>query len=222
MRARSMIVLAALTATLVLAMTAGATSANRLRFSDAGFLFKWKAESPLTFAAFGFSASCEVRLKGTFHTTSFAKVRQNLVGSVTQASARQPCEGNGAWILNGTEFQIFPEVPFATSLPWNLRYFSFSGRLPAISSITFAIVGMSVLIQSALESCLYRTTEAEPFVMIATREAGGGITALRADETATILVTRGNRELCRELTPNGVATEITRFAKGAVLTVNLI
>ncbi len=221
MRARNKIVLAALAATLVLAMS-GTASANRLRFSDTGFLFKWKTESRLTFAAFGFSASCEVRLKGTFHTTSFAKARQNLIGSVTQASARQPCEGNEAWILNGTEFQIFPEAPFATSLPWNLRYFSFTGRLPSISTITFAIVGMSVLIQSALGSCLYRTTESEPFVMIATREAGGGITALRADETATILVTRGSREFCRELTPNGVATEITRFVKGAVLTVTLI
>jgi hypothetical protein len=218
MRHRSRIALAALTAALALAVATAPASANRIEFNDGGFLFKWEAANRLLFNAFGFSAQCEFRMKGVFHSRTITKSEGALIGRVTESRIRQSCAINRAFILNALAGEGSP-----TSLPWHLKYRSFTGRLPTIGTITFEVVGLSILVETALEMCLYRTTNEEPFTFIATVEVGGNITAIRADETETIVVTEGPEEFCQPLTPFGTGREITTLtSKEIPLRVRLV
>ena len=215
MRPRSRIALAALIAALGLTAVAASASANSLEFNDNGFLFRWEPTNRLLFNAFGFSAQCEWRMKGSFHSTQIAKTAGNLIGRVTESRIRQSCEGNRGFILNAHMGESAPNT-----LPWHLKYRAFGGRLPTITSITLEVVGLSVLIETALGNCLYRTTVEEPFAFIGTIEAGGDFTAIRADESSTI---EGSGGICQPLTPFGTGREITTLrSKSIVLNVRLI
>jgi hypothetical protein len=180
MTTRSKLLLAALTATMVMALTVSA-SARRLEVSSQQFLAMWTS---LTFEnTTGTSAvSCPVELEGTFHSKTLSKVSGQLIGHITRATianettgAEPPCTGGTATVLTET-------------LPWHIRYQSFAGTLPNIERITIQLIGASFRIRPNELTCLAATTATAPARGIITREVGGNATSIRADELSTIPV----------------------------------
>lgn len=177
MRQRTRAACTALVAALGLALAVGSASANRLSYSSQLFRIIWTS---LTFSEAGgnFPISCPVTLEGSFHSTTFSKVRELLVGFITRASVNNAgCTEGQATILS-------------ESLPWHVRYQSFTGTLPAITGVRHYLIGAAFQIEPGLGiRCLARSSEAFPAAGDATREAGGNITSLSPDSTLAIPVT---------------------------------
>jgi hypothetical protein len=142
----------ALLVTSVLAVVAGTASANRLEIPNTtSFRFSW---SQLTFTFAGRTVNCEVRLTGLFHSRTITKVPGNLIGYVNEATTINLCTGGEARALK-------------ESLPWHVRYASFTGTLPNISRIIIQIIGMSFRIQPReMIACLFRSSTTEPALFI--------------------------------------------------------
>jgi hypothetical protein len=182
MTTRSKLLLAALTATMVMLLTISA-SARRLALSSQQLLATWSslAWENVTGTV---AVSCPMELEGTFHSSTLSKVSGQLVGYITRATiagettgAEPPCTGGTLTVLTAT-------------LPWHIRYQSFAGTLPNIERIVVQFVGVSVMISMNNGFlCLMATTAVNPIRSIITREAGGSATAIRADEASTIPVT---------------------------------
>jgi len=177
MRNRVGIALAALGATLALAVAVSSASANRLSYSETRFRIIWTS---LTFSGSGggFVITCPVTLEGSFHSATLAKVTGALVAYITRASVENPgCTEGQATIL--TE-----------SLPWHVTYQGFSGTLPAIAKVRHDLIGAAFQIEAGLGViCLARSSAATPAAGEASREAGGNITSLTPDGSLAIPVT---------------------------------
>lgn len=172
MRTRSKILLAALTAALVLGAAIGSASARRIETSEQKFLVRW---APLVFnGAFNINISCPVTLDGSFHSKTLSKVSGQLVGYVTEVSVGPPasCNGGSATILG--------------PLPWHIRYDRFEGTLPAITGIRVQLVGAAFLVATSVGSCLYRSNASKPAFGIVRVGAGGAVSGLQADSSASI------------------------------------
>jgi hypothetical protein len=175
MRFHGRLALAGLTAAFVLAAAVSTASANRLSLSERGFQTIWTA--PLSGGGGGEIASeCQITLRGSFHSATLAKVAAALVGHIFGATV-------GSCITGGT-------TVLRETLPWHLRYQSFTGTLPRITGVTLQNIGASFRVEEGFgQACLYRTTATNPSRLIAEIEANGLVTGLRADETATIPMT---------------------------------
>lgn len=131
-------------AALVLAVTVATASAGRLQTSSQQVRAAWSQVEFVIGEGIG-TIRCALTLEGSFHARTFTKARETLVGYVTRASIR-PC-------TNG-ELNLLAE-----SLPWHLRYDSFTGTLPRITSIRFRVVGFSLWFEYMFGiRCLYRST----------------------------------------------------------------
>jgi hypothetical protein len=127
--------------------------------------------------------TCAVTAEGSFHQRTIAKVVGSLVGYITRADLGACAEG-AATILRET-------------LPWHVRYLSFTGMLPNITAITANIVGIAFrLREGAGIACLAASTAARPATMrfnrdvvtraVASAEIGGTVpTDCFADGTFT-------------------------------------
>lgn len=177
MRNRVGIALAALGATLALAVAVGSASANRLSYSETRFRIIWTS---LTFSESGgnFPISCPVTLEGSFHSATMAKVTEALVASITRAVVNNVgCTEGQATIL-------------AESLPWHVTFQGFTGRLPNILSVRHYLIGAAFQIEPGLGIiCLARSSAMFPAAGDASREAGGAITSLTPDASLAIPVT---------------------------------
>ena len=177
MTTKSTSVLATLAAILVLAAAAGLASANRLSYSTQAFRIIW---SRLTFSESGggIHISCPVTLEGSFHARTLTKTRA-YVAHITSAAVDDPnCQEGHASILE-------------ESLPWDVMYDSFRGRLPSITSVRHLLIGAAFEVAPGLEiRCLAETSVEFPAAGEATREAGGAITSLIPDSQLAI-PTRG-------------------------------
>lgn len=153
MHTRTKLLVAAFAATALMALAVGSASARRFELNDQTFLAAWTATSPLTFEAAGNNISCPVTIDGSFHSRTLSKVCGQLIGYVNQAIvANAACTGGTATAL--TE-----------SLPWHIRYFRFSGVLPAITLIYVFLVGARFRVTTGGGlSCLTQTTAANPAV----------------------------------------------------------
>lgn len=167
----------ALTATLALALAVGSASANRLSYSESKFRIIWAS---LTFSESGggFPITCPVTLEGSFNARTFTKIREAESGFITSASVNNAgCTEGQATILRET-------------LPWRVRYQSFSGTLPNILTVRYALIGAAFQIEPGLGIiCLARSSEAHLAAGEATREAGGNITSLRPDASLPLPIT---------------------------------
>jgi hypothetical protein len=186
-------------AMLMLATTGSASAANLSRSSQT-----WRA----TFASAGIrfptiGVSCSLVLEGSFHSRTMAKVAGSLVGYVRGAV--------GGSCTSGT-------IRFLTeTLPWHVRYSSFAGTLPTISSLSYAIVGWAFRYTEVVGlNCLYVSTEASPVTFVETREAGGALTRVDLGGSPP-----GERETCPRLSVTGSTSNYTNEA-GARITVTLI
>ena len=146
--ARAKLISVSAAVAVVLALAVGAASANRLSVSNSQFRFLMRS---FELTSSQFEITCGVTLEGSFHSRTFAKVQGALVGFFSRASVDTPgCTGGRMSVL-------------AESLPWHVRYRSFSGTLPAISAVALDVVGFTLLFENTIaQVCLYRATEASP------------------------------------------------------------
>jgi len=170
-------VAAALTATLALALAVGSASANRLSYSENRFRIIWAS---LTFSESGgnFPITCPVTLEGSFVARTVAKTREATVGYINRASVNSPgCTEGQATILSET-------------LPWTVKFQSFTGTLPNITSVRHSLIGAAFQVEPGLGIvCLARSSEAHPAAGEANREAGGNITSLTPDASLPLPIT---------------------------------
>jgi hypothetical protein len=171
MRYRSRLALAACAATAVLALAAGGAFARRLELSTQTFLIGW---SPLIFEAGGVRVSCPVSLEGSFHSRTLSKVCGSLIGRVIETKVKE-CTGGTMTALTET-------------LPWHVRYNSFTGTLPRITGITAMVVGAAFRITpSGSVACLATTTSREPwFGRLGVNEASGRLERVESLSEHTI------------------------------------
>lgn len=170
MRNRSKLLLMGLTAAMLLSIGVGSASANRLSTNATAQRIVW---TPLTFASTGGSViRCNVTLEQRFHSATIAKVRGSLIGFITAANVAA-CSGGAVTVLTAT-------------LPWHVRYNSFTGTLPSLTGVNFDLIGTAFRIQpTGSIACLARSTVENPARGTAVI-SGGRVTGLRADPTATI------------------------------------
>jgi hypothetical protein len=185
MRTRSKLVLAALVATACLAVAVGTANARRIEFSEQHIRAVWSIErAHFKGSNAAFAIECELTIEGSFHSRTLSKVCGQLIGYITVAEAPNLCIGGEIAILNGVE--PLPGGGTApNTLPWHVRYHSFSGTLPTIERIRIQIIGAAILMWDALIECLYQSTAAKPLFAIL-HIVAGTLTTLQWDETSPI------------------------------------
>ena len=156
-------------AVLVLALTAAASSANLLRFSNRNIRAVW---TQLRIANTLFAVECPVTMEGSFHANEIAKVEGNLIGYITRAIAANAGCGAGRIIFLG-------------GFPWHVKYERYGGTLPNITSVLMRILNVDVNTERETFNCLYRSTEPAS-LHVAFTVAGGVVTSLVVNETALI------------------------------------
>jgi len=208
MHTRSKLLLGALTAALVLGAAVGSASARRIQLSDQTFRAIW---NPLVFsnAAESIEVRCAVTLEGSFHSKTLSKVNEQLVGYVTSAKvAEAGCAGGRARALTET-------------LPWHIRYESFAGTLPIITSISVRLVGASFLVEVFGVSCLYATEAGHPARGQIRINGSNVATELTALETPAIPKHAGSFLCPPEGVFRGTTTSLTSQSGGSI-TVTLV
>jgi hypothetical protein len=175
-RARS--VRAVLLAAGILAVAVSAASATRIAVSNPGIRIVW---SVVNFN--NGEARCAVTMEGTLHSRTITKTGGLLIGYITRGRITRPCEAGTAWFLTPEEIAGTPQ-----SLPWHLRYDSFVGTLPDITSTRWQIIGMKWKIRNAFGGeCLYESTATNPvFIRLNRSTMTGAITGVEFDATRTI------------------------------------
>lgn len=203
-----------LTAALAVACLAAAASfASAARLSVSATRFSaafpaWRVAARLRELPL-IEATCAVTLNGTFHAATFAKVSGALLAPVVPGSILASCSGAAATLLTET-------------LPWHLRYGSFSGTLPNMSAIAFELVGLRYLWREPALGlrCLYGGTTSAPVHVIATLERGA-IAGLRIDEAQPVPF-GGGSEFCPATATFSGAGTMTVQSSATRITVSLI
>jgi hypothetical protein len=162
---------------LTLAMAINAASANRLSVSNQRFRAVW-ANLEMANNVTSEIVRCPVTLEGSFHSSTMAKVVHGLVGYVSRASV-----GNA--VCTGGHVTVNQET-----LPWHLRYESFTGSLPSISQIRTSLTRASFIVETESNICKV-TTSAESPIVIILELFGSTVTTVRIDPTARIPLTNG-------------------------------
>jgi hypothetical protein len=197
------VVPAALIAALIVTVAVATADARRFELSNQHIRIIWNPAVGTERLAFGVLESgveCPVTFEGSFHSRTISKVSGQLVGYITKAAlTKAECEFDpgveNIIILNGVE--LLPEGAVSTNtLPWHIRYDSFTGVLPRITGMRLQIIGLSVRLQIP-GACLYKSTAAGPAYGILQIEAGGTVTGFKAEETAPT-IPRFAGVLCHE------------------------
>lgn len=150
MRNRTHLLLAAAVAAvaaLMLSAAVGTASANRLSISNRNLRSTW---SSVTFEPG--EVRCAITLEGSFHSSTFNKVRGALVGHISRAIVKNETCTNG-------HVTILQE-----RLPWHVRYHGFEGTLPSFSHLEYDLVGASAAVNISLFgiTCLTTSTATNP------------------------------------------------------------
>lgn len=129
----------------VLLLAANVASAGRISIDDLDHRVSW---SPMTVRTAVGSVRCPVTLNGSFHSGTITKTVDTLIGVITSARVNgAACTGGRFTFLGG-------------SLPWHVRYKSFSGTLPRITALGASIVGLSMQVEREGVNCLLTTDTA--------------------------------------------------------------
>jgi hypothetical protein len=167
MRTTTKLALATLVAVVALAAAVGAAGARRFEFSDQRFTFVTRSVGYRG----GEPTNCPITLAGSFHSRTISKVSGQLVGYINSAGSGTCPEGSG---------RVLTE-----SLPWHVRFASFSGTLPSITQIKLQVIGYSFLEICITSSCLYKSTAANPLIL-GLEVTRGVITSMRWEENNAI------------------------------------
>ncbi len=186
MRTSTRLAAAAVAAGLLLSALATSSLANRLSVENRNIRAVWRE---LTLRnkpgrqEFG-PITCAVTMEGSFHERTFPKTAELLIGVITRAIAGHPCEGGGEeWAIhNGTE-TVLRGIP-ATSLPWPMRYVSFTGTLPFITTVTVNVTGIVVTATGLCLETFGEAAEVRPWVFRI--GAGGAVNTFEPAETHLI------------------------------------
>jgi hypothetical protein len=153
---RRRLLLAIIGATVLLGGLTGSASARSLSFSSQTMRATF---STVSFEGPFGTTNCAVTLESSMHTRTIPKLSGWLLGYITRADLG-PCSTGTATILRET-------------LPWHMRYESFAGTLPNITSIRAQVVGVSFRVREPNTiTCLVRTMAERPSIATFTREAG--------------------------------------------------
>jgi hypothetical protein len=164
---------AVLVAVTALALAASAASANALSVSDRDIYVIWDEMSDRLTLGGELETECNLTLLGAFSERTFTKTQGEVIGTIDHAE-KGACEPA-------------PGIQLEETLPWNITYQAFTGRLPSITSIRLAIVGAAFLVEfGGFAECLYTTTEENPIAGEAIIGAGGAVTGLAYDGDETI------------------------------------
>jgi hypothetical protein len=162
MRTIGKLALAGLTVTLCMSLAVSTASAARLSMSSRTFRLTW---SSLRFEEleFGSTFACPVTLDGSFNSSTIRKVMSAVIGYVNRA-AHGTCTGTVE------EFEFGQET-----LPWAVKYQSFTGTLPNITSIGLTRESDTIRHRVGAVVCVYRRVGAGTGLSIG---AGGAVTAI--------------------------------------------
>jgi len=177
MRTYTKTVLAALAATVALALALGAPAASARNLSETEKEFE-VLFNPLTLEFSGESIRCPITLLGHFKERTIPKTNTQVgvVRHVEPATGAEPSPCTGATIT------ILQET-----LPWGVSYVGFTGRLPAIERVRLGLTGVSFrMTPRGSATCLAGTTMRNPGFGESVVGTGGRIAGLRADETISI------------------------------------
>jgi hypothetical protein len=195
MRTRSKLILAALTASLLMGLAVSSASAGRLSTTNTRFRVTWENLIFKDINAGGLQQTCRVTLEGSFHSATIRKLPGTLIGAITRGivdsnNCRGSLEPHRATILQET-------------LPWHLTYESFRGTLPNIESVTVLLrryeFQISATFIGATITCRYLDAglPEENQAGQITRLAGGELTELR-----TVAGRRASKLIGPEVCPN--------------------
>ena len=210
MRTKRKFILLALAAAALLALAAGGASARSFSVSERNFELIWNnaltGKTRLIFGDnLGHHVECNVTLLGRYSTNTIAKTPGVNQGTINHGETEGCVHGS---LTIRTE-----------TMPWNLRYIGFTGRLPRIETIRTGLIGASLRWreESGLE-CTSTTEAEEPMVFI--RE-GSSLENIRADETRTIAL---NGALCGFASPGRFTGRglIRNLPRTANITITLI
>jgi len=172
MQTRAKLALAGLAATLLLALSVGASAGN-LSASHGRIRIVWER---LVLASTNEAiprVTCPVTLEGSFHSATIHKVIGALVGYVSRATiVSSSCTGGTVTIQQ-------------EALPWHARYQGFSGSLPEIRGITVATVGAKWRFTVEGTTCGATSTAANPGLGILNL-ISGRVTTLTAETNSNI------------------------------------
>jgi len=134
-------------ATVLLGALVSTASAGRLSSSHATLRSTF---SRVDFTGGFGTVECAITLEGSLHSRSINKVPLGLIGSITRAIVGV-CPRGSATILQ-------------ESLPWNVRYMSFTGTLPNITAINVRVLYPAFRIREPTFgiTCLALTENEEP------------------------------------------------------------
>jgi len=116
--------------------------------------------------AFG-TYRCSLTLEGSFHARTIAKTASSLIGYINRASIPPTtCSGMG----------LFETRVLTETLPWHLRYRSFSGLLPDITTVSTSIVGFALQLREGAFGirCLGTSSAEAPLVLDFARDTSTG------------------------------------------------
>ncbi|HEV7773728.1 MAG TPA: hypothetical protein VGO48_10625 [Conexibacter sp.] len=189
MRARLFAV--ALVATVALATAVGAASAGRFSLSDQTFRAVW---APISFTTGGVTVTCNLTLEGSYHSRTFAKVINALIGYVTRVRVARPCTNGTLWAYNGSEVNEALGGTLANSLPWHITYKAFAGRLPSINQMRILLMGVRFLARIGGVLCNFASTGEGMDLLI--NMTIGRVTSVSAEPTPSLAQEGG---LCFEV-----------------------
>jgi len=160
MRYRSKLTIAALSATVLLAIAVGGATASRLSVNERNFEFIWSE-------ALG---GTKTKLTFTAGTRNIFECRVTLLGRFTESTIKKEPSTNQATIHHG-ELESCAngtDTIKSETMPWNIRYRSFEGSLPTIRSVTFGLIKAAFRMrESGGTECEWMTELNHPAVLIA-------------------------------------------------------
>ncbi len=172
---RCMLLLATLGAAALLCAAVGIASARSFSSSTQTMRATWQ-EFEITDASGTTSAICPLTLEGSFHARTYAKVAGTLIGYINRAGLSATCP---------FEFRLLSET-----LPWHVRYRSFSGVLPTIATIAQSVVGFAIRLREPFgTTCLGTSTATEPLILTYARGISGVLTEVTPSGSVTTVCT---------------------------------
>jgi hypothetical protein len=156
-------------ALIMLAALASTAPAAHLRVSSQTIRVAW---GELELEA-GVTVRCPVTFEGSFHEHTISKTAGALIGYITRAIFSE------ARCTNGRARAL------TENLPWHIRYASFEGTLPNISSINYNVSGVRLLVLATFPiigsvSCLYISETSHPITARNQLDSQGGVTSVFA------------------------------------------
>ncbi|HEU4702220.1 MAG TPA: hypothetical protein VFS37_07020 [Conexibacter sp.] len=158
MRSCKLLLLAMLSTTVLLGSVVGSAGARNISSNSQTFRTVFRE---LRFEGVFGNIVCKVTLEGSMHARTITKSAGSLIGYITRADLG-PCQEGRATILR-------------ESLPWHVRYASFTGTLPTITGIRQTVTGFSYRIQEPIQGCLLNSSAVSPVTLQYLRNTATGV-----------------------------------------------